>query len=302
MKSAQIFFAAAILILLIVPFAIERVAAMDIRKNGIESKVAQDYMQFYQDTIRVSDIEATKITSTGFFDRITIGGGVQLINDYSMGDDLKLVGPPEALNALGISNGEGDLGLHFQRPILLNEPIQVYLNLAAHHVGKLKITCSSSFGKIRFQPLCTKTPITGKFVTVDGMINSDEPVQVDVENLYWFTNHHLMDEQLNPVRLTGEVTKLTSRSNSYNRINTDQVTIEETTFSNNLPSGETYRMNGRNIRFSYYNNNNEVTLDDYQLNIVPDTLVVPRSARVETRLTVNGKVETLDGLVHVIRE
>lgn len=300
MKLPILLFSAAILSLLVVPFTIERVASYDLAKNGLASSVVKNYLNFHTDTTTVSQQEVTEFRSVNFFNKIIVGGGIQLINDVALGDKIKLIGPPEALELIRTFTNESTFYLNFSKPILLDKPVQVHLNLAAHHVGSLNIQLGKQTAGFSFQSLVTKKPITGRFVTVGGSTPTTSPVQVDVENLAWYADGAAKENQQEPVKLKGKVNKFETRASSLNSINLQELEAEKSALSGNIPSGNTYRVSGKKVSFFYYNQDGE--LNEQLLNVVPDTLIVSSSAQVEAKLTIDGAVNVLDGLVHVIRE
>lgn len=298
MKLAAILFISAILLLLLVPFSVERIATADLNRNGQESKVAKQYFAFYSDMVRVSTTQTTRTSNLGFAKQVILSAGFQLINDSSVGDQLILTGPPEALENVRISKSEGTLNLSFKQPITLNQPVKVMLDLAKHHVGELHLILNQQANKLPYQSLVTTTPITGKYVTIDGTTASDEAISFDVEKLNW--NAKPQDSQTYKINLRGNAADFTTSLSTTVNLDLHEMNTKRLVLQSSIPQGQTLRIAGDEIQLHYLNE--EETLNEELKNMIPDTLMVNSSAKVTSRITVNNEWISLDSLIHLVRE
>ncbi|MEL6143705.1 MAG: hypothetical protein AAFU67_19065, partial [Bacteroidota bacterium] len=174
MRTAITLFVTACLLILLVPLVFSHVAKREHDANGNNSRFIKTQLSQYFDTVQVNGQLIEKSWPLGFMDYINVDGGIQLVHDASMGNQVKVVGPAKAVEAFQgsfMSNGQS---FKFNKQVFLEKPVQVHLDIDAHNMGIVRLHFNRDREMVRFPSLITKTPLKTKVVRIAGC-----PIAVD---------------------------------------------------------------------------------------------------------------------------
>lgn len=272
MKAAKIIFISACAFLCIWP--IVRVASInsEFEQKGELASFVQARKAPFFDTVFVSGPVVEKTGRVGFADRIRTAAGMHLIHDPSLADEYILSGPQSALDHIILGNPFDLLNFRFDRPMVMDEPVELRVNLNAHHPGIITLDFNEHGGSKAIPRFTTLGPIEARVVAIYGCTETDGPIQLKTDFLA--QGYNCPD-----VNYAGDIgrveTHLAESDNDYTNVAVGTVNISE-----DWPGGRSASFVTDSLHIWYDFDRQSAENVVRLINPTPDTLYLPAEAKL----------------------
>lgn len=157
-----------------------RLVANQTNDPGVQAYIAE--LNDLQDGT-TAPIEERIFTNCGYVNEVRVKPGFRIVHDLTLGDEVVVKGPKNALSHLELHNTQGRLSPDFNRPVKLNELVTIRVNLQAHGSEIMRIGLDEAQpGRTRFQPdFVTKAPLSFQVLTLGDI--PKHPIQIEGQDL-----------------------------------------------------------------------------------------------------------------------
>ncbi|MEM6879469.1 MAG: hypothetical protein AAF544_12965 [Bacteroidota bacterium] len=287
MKTAKIVFISACVFICVWPvFRITTVNAEYQREGDQASFVLAEKARFF-DTIFVEGPIVEESHSIGFVDRIRTSAGFHLIHDPSLSGEYILSGPRSALDHVASGNAPfDDMSFRFDRPMIMDEPVEVRINLNANNPGIISLDFDEHGGSNTIPSFTALGPLEAKVVVIRGCAETDGPIEVYAEYLY-------QSSDCPGVAFSGEVGRIETRIGE-NTANFDDLSVQVIDLDMEWPGGRTATFDADSVHIWYgfdrQDRNNIAKL----MEGAPDTIYLPADAGLEVDWRHDRELTDLD--------
>lgn len=186
MKIAISLFLATLVWFLVYPLVGGAVYRADLEQNLEKSQVVTRSLTKFRDVIDAGSTTETRTVDVDFVRKLRIAPGFRVIHDPSLNQEAYLTGPPEALDVVKLSRffREDALEPYFTKPLRLNAPVELRLNLTAHARESLDINWFGDQSRTLKPELITKGPLAIEELTFSSAMPNPEEIEIKVDRLY----------------------------------------------------------------------------------------------------------------------
>lgn len=281
MKTAYLLFGATLIWLITFPMGAAYLEYADYTKNGTEAALIKRDLSVYRDVVIPSAAISERKLDVGFAGAVSVYPGFHLIHDPDLGNEVIAKGPENVLQLIDHKSiSDYRFNLEFNQAVKLNAPVEVRMNLNAHHVGNLQLVFIDYIPQDNWTNFSTLGPLTGHDVSIGGRVRSENDILVDVDDLKYAVADCTPCAENEKITLAGRAGKFYS-SKLGSKL--DISALEAATFQRTFPS-----MSGRTLSFGkleklnviYDTNNGFDTSANYSL-VAPDTFLVSPKTEVK---------------------
>ncbi|MEM7571607.1 MAG: hypothetical protein AAF433_01850 [Bacteroidota bacterium] len=291
MKTAKLLFAGTCLFLVLWPMYRINSFTGQFKREGQSAAFLDAERTPFLDTIYASDeiIEVTR--RIGYFNEFWTSAGIHLIHDPSLGREAIVRGPENVLKHLNFGHPMGGYGLHFKRPIVLPEDVEVRINLNAHHPGLLRLGFNGRNGRqVQFTTL---GPVEAEVIVLNGCPSSNSSVHLEARYLF-------QEDPCVNLPVNGEINFFQSSFGQADRDFAD-LQLERAKVEQGFPHGNRAAFQADTVEVYYHfegqESQNALTL----LTDAPDTLYVPQGTEIELNYRHDDHLTGLDTALLVVR-
>lgn len=266
MRTALLLFIIAFFVLFTTPFISGSIAKSQFDQNGIEAGWVKSYLERYTDTIYATGPVEEKTIKLRLVQGMMINAGFQVVHDESMGDEVVLKGAPAAIEQVSYSQFGEIIGFQFKKPVQMDRPLEIHINLNAHHLGFLELRMWPGQEQA-FPPLVTKSEIIAHQLNISGCIATEGELLVKADVFRMSSDCGAVNQTI----VKGTVRQLYTNAPASNQVYSS-LAVENVNMGTQSPLGRNIKLQSDSLHIEYYFEgvNSQAGFD--QLGFTPDTL------------------------------
>lgn len=290
MRTASILFTLAIVLALGIPAIWAAIEYNEYQEKGIHSTLIQKGMQRYTDVIVAEGPIVERHLRFDYLRNLYIAPGFRLIHDSSLGNEVIASGPANVVDHVSSGNfAVSRQSLSFNRPIKLNEPIEVRMNIFEHTIGQVNLSFSNT-NRDDWPNFETRGSLQMNKLNISGSLKPLGEIEVEVEELQLsHRNCHDCGSKY-PLAFTGSA-RLVTFSQRKEQLDLSGLKSERVQQYFTAMQGRKIELKDVKQLEVIYDHSTSFDENDNEIALRPDTLIVAAGTELEVKYR-NGETLT----------
>lgn len=192
MKFPLLIFIGSVLALFLVDFLFTVMPNIELHKQGPDHPKVQAFIADIDNVIDATQGPAgEKRFAIGLLKRVTVNPGFRVIHDPELGCEVIATGPEAALKYLVLGDDSDRIVPDFNRPVRLNDLVEIRLNLHAHGSREMRLSLNRvPAERTNLQPdLVTAGPLNFQMLRIASF--PDHPLHIASRDLMVYSSDDL---------------------------------------------------------------------------------------------------------------